>query len=219
MILDIEDLGIDNPYFIPDKYRSTMTYMVRDILSVLNGYNDYVATLPIDEKVSMPLYEAIERYWCLEYLAQNKIAKYAENKNSDVVSVINRYNLEVLSLILNDEKDNITKLPNLVYYQPSTGRGYVNGHPIKLKKLNKRLFDTLFMTAPEPASRDMLRKAIRSGKGRNTADSYDVDQAFSNLRKACKVNAKVITLRDSGFFNAKVFKLEDSFFSNDFPTD
>lgn len=219
MLLDIEDLENDNPYFIPDKYRSTMTYIVRYVLSVLNGYSDYVATLPIDEEVNMPLYEAVERYWCLEYLAQNKIAKYAENKNSDVISVINRYNLEVLALILNDEKDNITKLPNLVYYQPTTGRGFVNGNPIKLKKLNKRLFDTLFMAAPEPASRDKLRKAIRSGRDRNTAGSYDIDQAFSNLRKACKVNSKVITLRDSGFLNAMVFKLEDSFFSNDYPTD
>ena len=67
MLLDIEDLENDNPYFIPDKYRSTMTYIVRYVLSVLNGYSDYVATLPIDEEVNMPLYEAVERYWCLEY--------------------------------------------------------------------------------------------------------------------------------------------------------
>jgi len=213
MILNIENTEDDSPYFIPNKYRSPMTYIVRDILNALNGYNDYVASLSRDEDIIMTFYEAIERYWCLEYLAQNKILQYTKNENSDSVSVINRYNLEVLSLLLNDEKDNIMQLPNLVYYQPSTGRGFVNGHPIKLKRLNKKLFDALFMAAPEPASRDNLRKVIRTGKARNTAGAYDISQAFSNLCKACKVNAKVITLRDSGFLNAKVFKLEDSFFS------
>ena len=150
MILDIEDKENDNPYIIPNKYRPPMTCIVRDILSSLNGYDDYVASLSLDEDIIMPFYEAIDRYWCLDYLAYNKILKYTTNENSDIVSVINRYNLEVLSLLLNDEKDNIMQLPNLIYYQPSTGKGFVNGYPIKLKRLNKKLFDTLFMASPEP---------------------------------------------------------------------
>jgi len=217
MILDIDGLKDDSSYWIPDKYRSPMTYMVRNILSLLNGYNDYIVTLKVESQ-TVSMYEAMERSWCLEYLKQNKIINYVESENSDTVTVLNRYNLELLALLLGGKKD-FEQLPNLIYYQPSTGRGFVNGHPIKLKRLNKRLFDTLFMAAPEPASRDLLRKAVRTGKARDTAGSYDISQAFSNLCKACKVSAKVITLRDSGILNAQVFTLESSFFSNDFAID
>ncbi len=216
MILDIEDLENDNPHFIPDKYRSTMTYMVRNILSSLNGYNDFVTTLEVESQ-TVSMYEAIERNFCLEYLKQNKIINYVTNENNDTITVINRYNLELLSLSLEGKQD-FSQLPNLIYYQPTTGRGFVNGHPIKLKKLNKRLFDALFMAAPEPADRDILRRAVRTGRGNGNSSAYDISQAFSNLRKACKVNAEVIDLQDSGVLNAQVYTLGSSFFSSDFTT-
>lgn len=213
-----DDLEDDNNYLIPSKYRSPMTYTIRNILGTLNGYGDYAATLPMESQ-HVSLHEAIERGWCLEYLAQNKIIKYVENNNGDTIYVINRYNLELLSLILENKKKDIEQLPNLVYYQPTTGKGFVNGHPIKLKRLNKRLFDALCMAAPEPVSRQQLRKVVRTGKGRSTTSAYDISQAFSNLCKACKVSAKVITLQDSGQLKAQVFTLEASFFDNDLAID
>ena len=133
MILDIDGIDYDSPYLIPDKYRHAMKYMVGDIIYELKGYDDYVATLTIEEGRFVSLYENIERSFCLGYLSENRIIRYVEKESGDTITVINRYALEMLSLLLEDKKEAVKDLPNMAYYQPSSGRGFVNGNPIKLK--------------------------------------------------------------------------------------
>lgn len=202
---------VDDPYdelgtFIPDKYRDALKYTLRNIRRELKGYGDNKTTIPIGSPgtARVPFEEYAELAWSLEYLAEENIITYAETENDCSIEIINRYQLELLNLELEDEQFD---LPNLVYYQPTTGRGFVNGRAIKLTGRSKGLFDALFVVAPESVDRKTLLKLATVGKYKDALSQYVVSEAFSSLRSACKTDATVIMLNDSGRLNAEVVRL------------
>jgi hypothetical protein len=219
---------IDVREMLPDMsdsdFRQTHANIMRDVLSEirnkLRGYNDLSQiTLRVKPNVSVP--EDIMRMACIKQLAENYVIHWNPDEKLDeyadyIISVTNRYKFEELYLKLTGKsKEEIREqLPNLVYYNPVTGIGFVNGKQIHLKpskpknKLKaKEIFDLLFANAPGSVPRDRLTAVMRLGK--NTPDESDrLSEAFSNLRKRCGVTEKVISLHGSGVLNAVTLPFE-----------
>lgn len=123
------------------------------------------------------------------------------------VYVTDRYTFEQLVLELDQPYINIfTKLGrklgrnptvnNLIYYDIKTGDIFINGLYKTLDKQNKELFDQLFTASPDYAPRKKLTTIAR--KYSTSPSAYILSEAFTNLRKVCHVNAKVIILDNSG---------------------
>lgn len=142
-----------------------------------------------------------------------------------VITVINRYKLERLRSELKwlgeseDKRSDKPQVINLVYYDLKSGRGTVNGNKVYLKGRSKRLFRVLFNAAPNSVEKESLRGAVMYGH------KYDpfkqaIQDAFRDLRKACKVDSTVITLgQTGGRLNAKAFPMSAQLFENTFTTE
>lgn len=157
----------------------------------------------------------------LEFLQRNKILLYSKSiilgkHPSFSVTITNRYVLSKLNVELvwlahhTGEYRKYEEMPVIdgsVYYESKTGNILINGTRKTLKNTNKKLFDALFSASPDSASRDKLLKII--GKKRNEKSSkIALNEAFSNLRKACKVTSKTIGLsNEGGTLNAHTFLL------------
>lgn len=123
------------------------------------------------------------------------------------VFVINRYKLELLHAELKwlrqgeDKRTAAPHVANLVYYNPLSGKGSVNGKPILLRKSKrknmvkaKEIFDLLFASAPNPVPRQKIAEKL--GLDKNSPDETDrITQALSNLRRRCGVTKSVIYMR------------------------
>jgi hypothetical protein len=142
-----------------------------------------------------------------------------------IITVINRYKLERLRSELQwlgNSEDNRSEKPeviNLVYYDIKSGRGTVNGNKVYLKGRSKRLFRVLFNAAPNSVEKESLRGAVMYG---HKYDPYKqaIQDAFRDLRKACKVDSTVITLGQvGGRLNAKAFPMSAQLFENTFTTE
>jgi hypothetical protein len=159
----------------------------------------------------------------LDILQKNEVITYTriQQRKSELlynVRVINRYNLELLNVelhtlrtipdrLLVDRAIPLPHVPNVTYYDLRSGEIIINGKVNTLRKTNKKLFDALFIAHPERASRNELLKIIgvtRTDKSRKIA----LNDAFSNLRSACGVKARIITLNDEGGrLNGRAYQL------------
>lgn len=179
-----------------------------------------------------------DRLVCLRLLAEEmKIIglKYMEdfthvpigsNGEDYMVTITNRYAFEELLLALQKMDAQLTNydgydrsiddeiVPNLAYYNTNTGRGIVNGNTVYLRGRNKRLFNALFLAAPNSIDKTLLEGIAKVGH-KNDPLKYAMNDAFSAVRKACKVDNSVILQRKgAGRLNAQVFPLSFQFFHN-----
>ncbi len=190
-----------------------MRDVVTEIHDKLRSYNDF-SPLVIQYRPNISVAEDLMRIGCVRQLADNQIIYWDPDEKQDdytdyVITVVNRYRFEKLYLKLTGatEKQISEQLPNLVYYNPVTGKGFVNGNPVHLKPSKprsrvkaKELFDLLFAYAPNPVPRERLTRTLRLGE--NAPDESDrLSEAFSNLRSRCDVTSKVISLK-TGALNA-----------------
>lgn len=197
-----------------------MRDVVTEIHAKLRGYNDF-SPLVINYNPMVSVAEDLLRIGCVRQLADNQIIYWNPDETHDeytdyVITVVNRYRFEKLYLRLtgSTDKEISERLPNLVYYNPITGKGFVNGNPIYLKPSKpknkvkaKEIFDLLFAYAPDPVPREKLTATLRLGK--NAPDESDrLSEAFSNLRRRCGVTDEVISLRKSGVLNATVLPFD-----------
>jgi len=166
----------------------------------------------------------------LRYLEDYNYIPIGSQGNEYLISIINRYAFEELMLALMKIEARDTnydgydksivdeKLDNLVYYDTTSGRGIVNGKNVFLRGRNRRLFNALFLSAPNPVNKSSLLTIAKSQKKyTDESNIYVVNDAFSLVRKACKVDSSVISLKgNSGRLDAKVFPLSFQFPQKDF---
>lgn len=162
----------------------------------------------------------------LEKLAKHNIIMYKQAENSTAllhrVFVTNRYRLELLHAELKwlgepeDKRSEAPHVDNLVYYNPLSGRGSVNGKSIYLNKSKrnnkvkaKEIFDLLFANAPNPVPRRKI--ADKLGLDKYAPEESDrITQALSNLRRRCGVTKNVIYMQQkSGVLNAIVVPIDE----------
>ena len=178
------------------------------------------------------------RLMCLRWLAEDAAIiemKYMEDfkyvaagstEQDYMVTIINRYNFEELLLTLQKVNARLTNYdgydksiedeaaPNLAFYDKGSGRGIVNGHVVNLKGRNKKLFDALFLAAPNPIDSATVKR-IAMYRHQDDPIKYAVNDAFSLLRKACGgVDSSVIAQVGGYRLNAKVFPLSFQLFQN-----
>lgn len=177
------------------------------------------------------------RLMCLEWLTEGAIIdlKHMEDykyvaAGSDghdyMVTIINRYAFEELLLTLQktdarlNNYDGYEKsiedetVPNLAYYDLDSGRGIVNGHVVKLSGRSKKLFNVLFLAAPNTIDRATVER-IAKFRHQDDPIKYAVNDAFSALRKACGGVGKTVIAQIGGYkLNAKVFPLSFQLFQN-----
>lgn len=134
------------------------------------------------------------------------------------VTVYNRYRFECLltdiytatgyeELKKHAETD---RSPNIVVYDPASGVGFINGKKInftrKQSKINKKLFDALFLAGSNAVTEAKL-KSIVGMPGRNgTAVVLEINSAITNLRKICGVDSQVIQHKGYAKLDALTFR-------------
>ena len=190
-----------------------MLELLSDIRGKLRGYED-LSRITLNIRPNIPAEEDFMRIACVKLLSENKIVSWnPDDKGNDYTDyelrIVNRYIFEKLFLKLsgNSETEIESQLPNLIYYNPATGKGFVNGKEIHLKKAKigskvkpKEIFDLLYSSAPNAVPRKELTATLRLGS--KSPDETDrLNEAFSNLRKRCGVTEKVISLQKSGSLN------------------
>ena len=206
------DLDLSNA-----EHKNALVNVTDDILFDLKNFSDNHAVIPDtespDDIVSVVL--EIKSYYLrlksLEYLKSLNLIDfdYMDNIDKYAVDVLNRYNFEVLHEEIIDDDNKASDIPNLIYYNPKTGEGFINGNPIKLKNTlkskHRKLFELLISKAPQHANLDEMKKAVGQDKI-NTPD--DLSVTFSKLRSACKTDKNVISSKaGKGVINAKIFYL------------
>lgn len=159
----------------------------------------------------------------LKLLSNYKIITYIVRKDRESelvywIQIVNRYNLETLYRELEvlrrnpkrlkvERKPVLPRLPNMAFYELRTGKIIINGKVNTLRKTNKRLFDALFIAYPDYADRDELLKIVGASK-RDVSSKIALNEAFSNLRNACGVTAKIIGVSSQGSkLNARSYPL------------
>ncbi|HSW37742.1 MAG TPA: hypothetical protein VLG37_05260 [Candidatus Saccharimonadales bacterium] len=215
-----------------DATRVNVHYTVRQMLWRLRNYTDN-GPIPMDGPMRFIPVADSERgrkvMEVLEVLEKNKILLFRHVNKSPAllfeIFVTNRYKLDLLlaeAKWLGESKEkrsNPPKIDNLVYYDSKSGRGLVNGNTVYLRGRNKKVFKHLFVSAPNPVSKDSLQGAVMIGH-KSDDKKQAMNDAFSALRKACKVDKSVIYLReDGGRLNAKVFPLSVQLFEDAFGTE
>ena len=155
----------------------------------------------------------------LMFLQENSILRFSEGTYLYRVTVLNEYKL--IQLVgelgwLETYLDGVsakTPPPNddMAFYERSSGNIIINGTSKTLKGTNKKLFDALFITSPEPASRSVLLRIIGEKRSESSSEKIALNEAFSNLRKACGVTSQTISLsQNGGKLNARVANLIES---------
>ena len=230
MILTYHQIGFADD----DKTRVQVHFTVRQILWRLRNYNDN-GPIPMDGPMRfIPVADSEsgrKTKEIIEILEKHKILLFRHTDKSPAllfeIFVTNRYKLELLlaeTKWLTDEVDQIYENPppridNLVYYDVTSGRGLVNGNPVYLKGRNKKLFKALFLAAPDSVNKKSLEGIARHEHKSDPLKSA-MNDSFSLLRKACKVdNTVIIQSINSGKLDAKVFPLSVQLFQDTFGTD
>lgn len=156
-------------------------------------------------KIFLAVLDILATHNIINYKLKNPNYRGSRTDVSKEFSVIvtNRYKLERLRAELKwigepeSNRSGAPQVDNLVYYNPLSGHGFVNGNKVRLKGRNRKLFKALSDTAPDPVLRKNLEGIARLGH-KDDDLKYAMNDAFSALRKACKVNKSVIYLRDDG---------------------
>jgi hypothetical protein len=155
----------------------------------------------------------------LMFLQENSIIKFSEETYLYRVTVLNEYRLNQLVGELGwletylDGVSAKTPPPNedMAFYERSSGNIIINGTSKTLKGTNKKLFDALFIASPEHASRSVLLRIIGEKRRESSTEKIALNEAFSNLRKACGVTSRTISLgQNGGKLNARVAHLIES---------
>lgn len=212
-----------------DKTRVQVHYTVRQILWRLRNYNDN-GPIPMEGPLRfIPVADSKsghETKVIIEALEKHNILLFRHVDKSPAllfeIFITNRYKLELLLAETKwlgeaeDKRSEAPKIENLVYYDMKSGRGLVNGNPVYLRGRNKKVFKPLFELAPNPIDKQSLKGPVMTDH-RDDNTKYAMNDAFSSLRKACKVDKTVIFLReDGGRLNAKVFPLSVQLFEEAF---
>lgn len=240
MSFEYQQIGLN----IDGKSRVSAYYVINQILRKLRDYSD---NGPIDMDnphmgklgVMMSTHERTQEiHSMLEILANNKIILFVSSStnqrgipNEDLIRysffVTNRYKLELLRAELmwlskpEDKRDPIPSVDSLIYYDINSGEIFINGLHKTLKKRNKKLLDVLFTAAPEYVPRNKLLTIARSeNRYANEPAKTVVTEAFTNLRKVCGVDKKVINLNSNkgGRLNALTYPLSAQSIPPDFLT-
>lgn len=199
-----EQFGI---LFIMDDLTPHLRLLVADILRRLHGYNDNFAIVDRFEARTTDGKQIKEnqdmRKYALEALIHMELIT-VEGQGRWRIAIENRYALETLARELKVVNDT---LPNLIFYDITTGNGLINGKPVSLKKLNKKLFDMLFTAPHNQVDRNAIWKALgnRVNIKANNIDSLVLNEKISNLRKACRTDASVIFIDKVVTLNAEIF--------------
>lgn len=215
-----------------DRTRVKVHYTVKQILWRLRNYNDN-GPIPMEGPLRfIPVMDSErgrEIMDILERLEQYKILVFRHSNKSPAllfeIFVTNRYKLELLlaeTKWLSEpeaKRSEAPKIDSLVYYDLKSGRGLVNGNPVFLRGRNKKVFKPLFEAAPDPVDKQTLKGPVMTDH-KDDDTKYAMNDAFSALRKACKVDKSVIFLReDGGRLNARVFPLSVQLFEEAFGTE
>ena len=205
---------------------------VRQILWRLRNYNDN-GPIPMEGPLKViPVADSKagrKTMVIIEILEKHKILLFKHTDNHPAllfeIFVTNRYKLELLLAEAKwlrepvNKRGEEPKIDNLVYYDPKSGRGLVNGNPVFLRGRNKKVFKVLFEATPNPVDKQILRGPVMTDH-KDDDVKYAMNDAFSAVRKACKVDKNVIFLRgDSGWLNAMVFPLTVQLFEDAFGAD
>lgn len=197
-----------------------LSAVITEIKNNLRSYDDF-NPIQIPYNPSISVAEDMMRLGSIRLLTDNKIIQWNPEDSGEgdadyVVTVVNRYELEKLGLKAAglSAKEIDEQLPNLVYYNPLTGMGFINGNPIHLKPKSKRkakeLFDALFTAVPDSVPREKIASILRinsDAKINRTYVAQEMSLAFTNLRKRCHVNSDVIELNVNGVLNARAMLL------------
>lgn len=155
----------------------------------------------------------------LMFLQESSIIRFSEETYLYRITVLNEYKLDRLIgelKWLETYVEGISgKTPPLIidmaFYERSTGNIIINGLSKTLKGTNKKLFDALFIASPELASRSALLRIIGEKRRESSTEKIALNEAFSNLRKACGVTSRTISLsQNGGKLNARAAKLVES---------
>lgn len=208
-----------------DKTRVKVHYTVRQILWRLRNYNDN-GPIPMEGPLRfIPVMDSEggrKIMEILEVLEKHNILVFRHTNNSPAllfeIFVTNRYKLELLLAETKwlgkpeDKRSEVPKIDNLVYYDSKSGRGLVNGNPVYLRGRNKKVFKPLFEAAPNPVDKQSLKVPVMTDH-KDYDTKYAMNDAFSALRKACKVDKTVIFLReDGGRLNlSKFYSMQNTF--------
>jgi hypothetical protein len=85
---------------------------------------------------------------------------------------------------------------------------------VNLKGRNRKLFNALFLSAPNSVDRALLIGIAKLGH-KDDDSKQAMHDAFSAVRKACKVDSSVMSVHgDSCKLDAKVFPLSFQLFQN-----
>lgn len=155
----------------------------------------------------------------LMFLQENSIIRFSEETFMYRIAVLNEYRLDQLVGELHWLETYLEgvsgKMPpsikDMAFYERRTGNIIINGLSKTLKGTNKKLFDALFIESPEPASRSVLLRIIGEKRSESSSEKVALNEAFSNLRKACGVTSRTISLgQNGGKLNGHVAKLIES---------
>ncbi len=200
--------------FTLPKDRESLQNIAKVILDIRTGFS----LEPYGAYKAMRIEKPNQDSRPLAYLAQQKIADvfgYPTEKSA-MVYVYNRFRFERLLWSVYEashykdlEKYADERTPNIVIYEPNEGVGFINGKKInftrKQSKINKKLFDALFLAHPNEVTEDKL-KSIVGMPGRNgTAVVLEINSAITNLRKICGVDSQVIQHKGHAKLDALTF--------------
>ena len=227
-----EGLGLDDKRLQQIVRRAAIDVMMHD-------HSDYgdVPSLPDVErqKLNDDFKEG------LRFLQDNDIIRFSEEMYHYRIVVLNEYQLDQLVGELSWLETYVegvsgTTPPSredIAFYERSTGEIIINGTRKTLKGTNKKLFDALFIQSPEPVTKSNLRKIVGIRKRdflkrddkkyklnmpETASEKETINGAFSNLRKACGVTSRTITLGlEGGRLKARTMPLieaEEIYLSN-----
>jgi hypothetical protein len=227
MRLLYQELGLD------DKQLRKVVLKTATSILMARHVEEYKPEMPLAERKKL----ASEFEQGIKLLQENDIIRYSVkpymgNHSFYSVAVTNGYKLQQLISELNwleyhpesmhkDIAEEIAPISDTALYERDTGRIIINGKRNTLKNTNKKLFDALFVANPSSAKRNELLKIVGS-KNREQSSKIALNEAFSNLRKACGVTSRTISLGNEGgklnAFAAQLVDEEEMYFSN-FHTD
>lgn len=142
----------------------------------------------------------------LNYLQDNEIIRFSEEQYMYRIVVLNEYRLDQLigelkwleTYVEGVSGKTPPALEDKAFYERSTGNIIINGKQKTLKGTNKKLFDALYVANPECATRSSLLRIIGEKKREQSSGKIALNEAFSNLRKACGVTSETISLSQKG---------------------